>query len=120
MASDDAVHPPDAAALRPGTKVLLTCGTNDVQVPCATTHALTAALRQGGPEYVEEYLAVLKRCVPAGRDDGGSGCWRLLHVDSAGEDGECTAYDWWPGEGELPESYDHFAALVRQEAKTFL
>ncbi|MFE3599530.1 alpha/beta hydrolase [Streptomyces sp. NPDC059142] len=43
--SDDAVYPPDtAAALRPGTRTLLTCGTNDVQVPCATTDALTAAL----------------------------------------------------------------------------
>jgi hypothetical protein len=51
--SDDAVHPPDtAAALRPGTRVLLTCGTKDVQVPCATTDALTAALHRahaGGP-----------------------------------------------------------------------
>lgn len=44
--SDDAVYPPDtAAALRPGTRVLLTCGTADAQVPCATTDALTAALR---------------------------------------------------------------------------
>ncbi|AZS84975.1 alpha/beta hydrolase [Streptomyces griseoviridis] len=54
--SDDAVHPPDtAAALRPATKVLLTCGTNDAQVPCATTDALTAALRRartGGPARV--------------------------------------------------------------------
>ncbi|MFD0647373.1 alpha/beta fold hydrolase [Streptomyces malaysiensis subsp. malaysiensis] len=51
--SDDAVYPPDtAAALRPGTKVLLTCGTNDAQVPCVTTNALTAALHHahaGGP-----------------------------------------------------------------------
>ena len=51
--SDDAVYPPDtAAALRPGTGVLLTCGTNDVQVPCATTDALTTAVRSahvGGP-----------------------------------------------------------------------
>ena len=51
--SDDAVYPPDtAAALRPGTRVLLTCGTNDAQVPCVTTDALTAALRRahaGGP-----------------------------------------------------------------------
>lgn len=51
--SDDAVYPPDtAAALRPGTKVLLTCGTNDAQVPCVTTNALTTALRHahaGGP-----------------------------------------------------------------------
>ncbi|WP_208298065.1 alpha/beta fold hydrolase [Actinophytocola oryzae] len=43
--SDDDVYPPDTAAtLRPGTSVLLTCGTNDVQVPCATTDALTVAL----------------------------------------------------------------------------
>ncbi|GAB3453584.1 alpha/beta hydrolase family protein [Actinophytocola sediminis] len=51
--SDDAVYPPAAAAtLRPGTRVLLTCGRNDVQVPCATTDALTDALRRahaGGP-----------------------------------------------------------------------
>ena len=51
--SDDAVYPPaTAAALRPGTRVLLTCGTNDTQVPCATTDALTAALPRahaGGP-----------------------------------------------------------------------
>lgn len=45
--SNDAVYPPNtAAALRPGTRVLLTCGTNDAQVPCATTNALTAALRR--------------------------------------------------------------------------
>ncbi|MFJ8490414.1 hypothetical protein ACIRBZ_18960 [Streptomyces sp. NPDC094038] len=45
VSSDDAVYPPDtAAALRPGTKVLLRCGTNDAQVPCATTNALTNAL----------------------------------------------------------------------------
>ncbi|MEV0615353.1 alpha/beta fold hydrolase [Nonomuraea sp. NPDC050404] len=45
--SDDAVYPPDtAAALRPGTKVLLTCGTNDAQVPCATTNPLMTALRR--------------------------------------------------------------------------
>jgi alpha-beta hydrolase superfamily lysophospholipase len=51
--SDDAVYPPDAArSLRPRTRVLLTCGTNDVQVPCGTTDALTTALRRarvGGP-----------------------------------------------------------------------
>nr|WP_055503482.1 alpha/beta fold hydrolase [Nonomuraea pusilla] len=45
--TDDAVYPPDAAReLRPGTRVLLTCGTRDPQVPCATTDALTRALRQ--------------------------------------------------------------------------
>ncbi|MFD5537417.1 alpha/beta hydrolase [Streptomyces sp. NPDC127079] len=53
VSSDDAVYPPDTAAtLRPVTRVLLTCGTNDVQVPCFTTTALTTALRHrhaGGP-----------------------------------------------------------------------
>ncbi|WP_086668828.1 alpha/beta hydrolase [Lentzea kentuckyensis] len=45
--SDDAIYPPaTAVALRQGTRVLLTCGTNDAQVPCATTDALTAALRR--------------------------------------------------------------------------
>ncbi|WP_116204815.1 alpha/beta fold hydrolase [Amycolatopsis circi] len=45
--SDDAVYPPaTVAALRPETRVLLTCGTNDVQVTCATTDALTTALRR--------------------------------------------------------------------------
>lgn len=45
--SDDAVTPADAARrLRPGTKVLLTCGTNDPQIPCDTTDALTTALRR--------------------------------------------------------------------------
>ncbi|MFD5753480.1 alpha/beta hydrolase [Streptomyces sp. NPDC127033] len=49
--SDDAVYPPDTvAALRPGTRVLLTCGTDDVQVPCPTTDALTAALRRAHVE----------------------------------------------------------------------
>ncbi|MEU9890218.1 alpha/beta fold hydrolase [Sphaerisporangium sp. NPDC051011] len=45
--SDDAVYPPDVARrLRAGTRVLLTCGTNDPQVPCATTDALTEALHK--------------------------------------------------------------------------
>jgi pimeloyl-ACP methyl ester carboxylesterase len=45
--SDDAIYPPDIAQdVRPGTRVLFTCGTADVQVPCWTA----------GPE-----LAVLAR-----------------------------------------------------------
>ncbi|MEU4670615.1 hypothetical protein AB0F91_22165 [Amycolatopsis sp. NPDC023774] len=40
--SDDAVYPPSIA--RPGTRVLLTCGTRDSQVPCRTTPPLAAAL----------------------------------------------------------------------------
>jgi hypothetical protein len=72
------------------------------------------------PEYLDGSLAFLKRCVLIGQDDGGSGCWWFLHVDGAREDGEYTAYDWWAGSGEVPEPYDDFATLVRQEAKTFL
>ncbi|QYN16730.1 S9 family peptidase [Amycolatopsis sp. DSM 110486] len=41
--SDDAVYPPSVA--RPGPHVLLTCGTQDTQVPCWTTSPLAAALR---------------------------------------------------------------------------
>ncbi|MDQ0787208.1 SMI1/KNR4 family protein [Streptomyces sp. B3I8] len=73
-----------------------------------------------GPEDFEEYLTVLKRCVVIGQDDGGTGCWWLLHVDSAGEDGECTAYDWSAGEAALPEPYDDFATMVREESRMFL
>ncbi|WP_326569321.1 alpha/beta fold hydrolase [Amycolatopsis rhabdoformis] len=40
--SDDAVYPP--AVARPGLRTLLTCGTADTQVPCATTPALAKAL----------------------------------------------------------------------------
>ncbi|WP_372453609.1 hypothetical protein, partial [Acrocarpospora catenulata] len=47
LESDDAIYPPDVARrLRPGTRVLLTCGTRDPQVPCAITDALTEALRR--------------------------------------------------------------------------
>lgn len=43
--SDDAIYPPDVVRdLRPGTRVLLTCGTADVQVPCATVGPEVAAL----------------------------------------------------------------------------
>jgi hypothetical protein len=44
--SDDAVYPPDVARhLAPGTRVLVTCGTADTNVPCSTTPALLTALR---------------------------------------------------------------------------
>lgn len=43
--SDDAIYPPDVARhLAPGTRVLVTCGTADTNVPCSTTPALIAAL----------------------------------------------------------------------------
>jgi hypothetical protein len=44
--SDDAIYPPDVARhLAPGTRVMVTCGTEDTNVPCSTTPALVAALR---------------------------------------------------------------------------
>jgi uncharacterized protein len=49
--SDDAIYPPvPAAALPRSTKVLLTCGTNDANVPCGTIGPLVAATRHAeGP-----------------------------------------------------------------------
>jgi pimeloyl-ACP methyl ester carboxylesterase len=47
--SDDAIYPPAVAArLAPPTRVLVTCGTDDFQVPCSTTPPLVAALRRAG------------------------------------------------------------------------
>lgn len=43
--SDDAIYPPDIARHVPaGTRVLVTCGTADTQVPCDTTPPLVQAL----------------------------------------------------------------------------
>jgi hypothetical protein len=54
--SDDAVYPPDVARHLPrGTRVMVTCGTADTNVPCSTTPALLSALRAahtGGPGLV--------------------------------------------------------------------
>jgi alpha-beta hydrolase superfamily lysophospholipase len=44
--TDDAIYPPDVARnLAPHTRVMVTCGTADTNVPCATTPSLLAALR---------------------------------------------------------------------------
>lgn len=54
--SEDSIYPPDVARhLARGTRVMVTCGTEDTNVPCATTPALLAALRAahtGGPGLV--------------------------------------------------------------------
>ncbi|MCX4751011.1 alpha/beta hydrolase [Kitasatospora sp. NBC_01287] len=43
--SDDAVYPPDLARqVRPGTRVTVTCGTADTNVPCPTVPPLLGAL----------------------------------------------------------------------------
>ncbi|MFI9364364.1 alpha/beta hydrolase family protein [Kitasatospora sp. NPDC053057] len=47
--TDDAVNPADLAAKVPSaTKVMVTCGTADTQVPCSTTAPLVDALRTAG------------------------------------------------------------------------
>jgi uncharacterized protein len=48
--SDDAVDPPRAATRIPRhTRILVTCGTADTQVPCSTTGPLVTALRRTDP-----------------------------------------------------------------------
>ncbi|WP_103349470.1 serine aminopeptidase domain-containing protein [Amycolatopsis sp. CA-128772] len=45
LRSDDAIYPPDVARrVRPGTRVLVTCGTADPNVPCGTLPPLLKAL----------------------------------------------------------------------------
>jgi hypothetical protein len=47
--SDDAIYPPAVATRLPrGTRVLVTCGTADTNVPCDTTRPLLAALARAG------------------------------------------------------------------------
>ncbi|MFJ9433200.1 SMI1/KNR4 family protein [Streptomyces sp. NPDC101490] len=67
-------------------------------------------------DHFVDRLAVLKRCLLIGDDNGGSGCYWLLHADSVGGNGEWTAYGWWPGSGEDPEPCHDFAAMVREAA----
>ncbi|MBP2329309.1 hypothetical protein JOF56_009694 [Kibdelosporangium banguiense] len=49
--SDDAIYPPDVARqIKHGTRVMVTCGTADTNVPCWTTPPLLAALKHtSGP-----------------------------------------------------------------------
>jgi uncharacterized protein len=47
--TDDAIYPPAIAARLPrGTRILVTCGTADLNVPCSTTGPLLAALARAG------------------------------------------------------------------------
>ncbi|MEU5849481.1 SMI1/KNR4 family protein [Saccharopolyspora shandongensis] len=72
------------------------------------------------PELVEawrsaemgDWVELVDRCLLVSIDDGGAGNYWLLEAGSAAENGEWTAYDWWPGDGDDPEPYDGFAALV--------
>ncbi|NSC19845.1 SMI1/KNR4 family protein [Streptomyces albus subsp. chlorinus] len=71
-----------------------------------------------GLEFFADDLELLKRC-PLISIDGGSGGRWLLHADSAREDGEWTAYEWWPGEGGDLEENDNFAAMVASAVDAF-
>jgi hypothetical protein len=73
---------------------------------------LLEAWSSPGLEFFAEELKVLKRCLLISNDDGGSGGNWLLHADSVGENGEWTAYEWWPGEGGDLEENENFASLV--------
>lgn len=64
------------------------------------------------PFFDEEELERINRCLLISSDYGGSGHYWLLHVDSAGEDGEQAAYEWVPGSGGDLEPHDSFAALA--------
>jgi uncharacterized protein len=47
--SDDAIYPPDVARhVARGTRILVTCGTRDTQVPCWTTPPVLGALADAG------------------------------------------------------------------------
>ena len=87
--SDDAVRPASLVGrLRPGTRVLLTCGTEDTQVPCSATDALTAALgraRIAGPgrvvlPHVDHLLHDVRRPQPAQQDPLAPALLLALHA----------------------------------------
>ncbi|MEV0696733.1 SMI1/KNR4 family protein [Saccharopolyspora sp. NPDC050389] len=61
---------------------------------------------------MDEWVELVERCLLVSIDDGGAGNYWLLHADKVAENGEWTAYDWWPGDGDDPEPYDDFAVLV--------
>lgn len=62
-------------------------------------------------EFFAEELEIIKRCLLISNDGGGGVYW-LLHADSVRENGEWTAYAWWPGSAGELEDNDTFAALA--------
>ena len=66
-------------------------------------------------EYDREIIAVLERCLLIADDDGGAGHYLLLHAGDVAENGEWTAYSWWPGDGSDPEPYDTFTELMESQ-----
>ncbi|MFC8042348.1 SMI1/KNR4 family protein [Nocardia sp. NPDC057353] len=77
-------------------------------------------LREAEPELVEafgdheELAALLVRALRIGGGEDGD-YWFLDSDDAV--DGEWAAYTWHPADGELPERYDSFAALLAAERR---
>ncbi|WP_410604756.1 SMI1/KNR4 family protein [Amycolatopsis sp. lyj-90] len=63
-------------------------------------------------EHFADHIELLKQCLLISDDNGGSGQYLLLHASSAGDNADWDAYEWWPGDGEAPEHYENFAAMV--------
>jgi hypothetical protein len=63
-------------------------------------------------EHFADEVELLKRCLLISDDDGGSGHYLLLHADDAADNGELTAYEWWPSDGGDPVPHADFATLV--------
>ncbi|WP_019929103.1 SMI1/KNR4 family protein [Nocardia sp. BMG111209] len=65
-----------------------------------------------GTELLDEYGSVLERSLVVSMDDGGAGQYLFLHAAEVADDGEWTAYEWWPGDGEDPYRYAGFGVLI--------
>jgi hypothetical protein len=70
-------------------------------------------------EFFADRITLPERCLLISNDDGGSGHYLLLHADDIAESGEWAVYEWWPSEGDDPEPYEKFAALVASLWKDF-
>lgn len=57
------------------------------------------------PDFAD-IVAVLEQSLLIAQDNGGSGCYWLLRA----QDGEWTAYEWWPGDD--PDEHGDFTALA--------
>jgi hypothetical protein len=73
---------------------------------------LLAAWSEPGMEHFAEHIRVLERCLLISNDNGGHAERWLLGAGNIAQNGEWTAYEWWPGAGGDPEPHDNFAALV--------
>ncbi|AEW98340.1 SMI1/KNR4 family protein [Streptantibioticus cattleyicolor] len=80
---------------------------------------LVDAWSEPGEDFFIGDFAMLDRCLVIANDDGGGGCYWLLHADGARGNGEWTAYEWWPGDGDVPQGSvsGDFAALVTSTAE---